>query len=47
MTCFVWGLLLLNMGAACTFGWQRNWPWALIYGGAATIQIGCLWATWR
>lgn len=47
MSVFIVSLLLLNMGAACTFGWQRNWPWMVIYTGAGMIQAGCLWATWR
>ena len=31
--------------AAAAFLWVRNYPWALIYAGAALIQTGCLWAT--
>jgi len=43
MNPFVVCLLTLNLGASAVFGWQGNYPWALIYFGAGLIQVGCLW----
>lgn len=40
---FILSLLLLNLGACLSFLTRANYPWALIYGGAALIQAGCLW----
>jgi len=42
---FILVLLTLNASAAVAFATKRNWPWALIYGGATLIQAGSLWAT--
>lgn len=42
---FIGLLLCANVGAAVTFAFVRNYPWALIYAGAALIQTGCLWAS--
>ena len=42
---FILTLLACNLGAALAFAWQREWPWVLIYAGAATIQSGCWWLT--
>lgn len=42
---FILMLLICNLGAAVTFAWQREWPWAVIYGSAAGIQLGCWWLT--
>ena len=39
---FILTLLLLNLGAALAFAWQREWPFAIIYLGAAVIQTGTL-----
>ena len=41
-----WGagiLALLNLGASLSFALQREWPFAIIYLGAAMIQTGTLW----
>lgn len=43
-TWFIRALLLLNVGAFLAFGIRQQWAWALIYAGAALIQLGCLWA---
>ncbi len=41
---FVLTLLVLNLGASLAFATQRNWPFMLIYLGAAVIQTGTvLW----
>ena len=37
---FIALLLLCNLGATVAFAAQRDWPWALIYAGAAMIQAG-------
>lgn len=42
---FIASLLALNGMACAAFIWERQWPWALIYFGAALIQTGCLWAS--
>ena len=41
---FILTLLVCNLGAAVAFAWQREWPLAMIYLGAAIIQTGTvLW----
>ena len=42
---FIGLLLFANLGAAISFVYLRNWPWALIYLGAGLIQTGCWWAS--
>ena len=44
-TWFIGTLLALNLAASVSFAFLRNWPWCLIYGGAAVIQAGCWWAS--
>lgn len=41
---FIGALLVLNLGASVACFASRNWSWALIYAGAALIQVGSLWA---
>ena len=45
MNAFILALLTCNLGAAGWFAAQRNWPWVVIYVGAALIQGGSLWAS--
>ena len=41
---FVLTLLVLNLGASLAFAWQRDYPLAIIYLGAAIVQTGTvLW----
>ena len=40
---FVLTLLGLNLCAAMSFAWRQEWPFALIYLGAALIQTGTVW----
>ena len=44
---FILTVLVCNVGAALVFAWQREWPWALIYAGAATIQAAWGLTAWR
>lgn len=44
---FIAVLLLLNCLAAVAFVSRGQWPWAMIYAGAAMIQAGSLWVVGR
>jgi len=34
---------LCYVGAALTYGWQKNWPLAITYSGYAWANLGLLW----